>query len=350
MNDTRTSPIHRSMMIAVVLIAVLFGSMFIGLMLSLLGRVQEPQVLLHISIGLATAWLVLVVALCIWVSKLRRALVQPIEQVHRAAQAIARGDYEARVGQLPQKQSEVHLLAAQINSIAERLVFAERTKNEFVSTVSHELRTPLTAIKGWSETLMLSEIPDPDLVHRGLGVIVDETTRLDNLVMQLLDFSRMQANRLALEQEAVDILAELDDVVYFFCEQRAARDGIALQSNTPDVPAPVLGDAARLRQVFINLLDNAFKHTPQGGMITVAAQINHETKRLHVDISDTGCGISAEHLPHITEKFYKAAANTPGSGIGLAVVEEILRAHQATLEFETAPGQGLTVYMTFPLV
>jgi len=350
MKHTRTAPIRRSMMIAVVVIAVLFGVVFMGLMLSLLGLVQEPQVLLHISVGLGAAWLVLVLALCIWVAKLRRALVQPIEQVHQAAQAIAHGDYEARVGQLPKKQNEVHDLAAQINSMAERLAFADRTKNEFISTVSHELRTPLTAIKGWSETLVQHDIPDPVLVRRGLGVIIDETTRLDNLVMQLLDFSRMQEKSLDLQHEAVDILAELDEVVYFFCEQRAARDGIALQSNTPDVPAPVLGDAARLRQVFINLLDNAFKHTPQGGVINVTAEFSTETKHLNVVISDTGCGIAAEHLPHITEKFYKAAANTPGSGIGLAVVEEILRAHHATLEFETAPGQGLSVYMAFPLV
>lgn len=349
MKQPKTISIGRSMIIAVVLIAVLFGCVFIGLMFSLLGREQQPQVLLHISIGLVIAWLVLMIALCLGVSKLRRALLHPIEQVQLAAQAISRGDYNARVGELPKKQSEMHLLAAQINNMAERLAFAERTKNEFISTVSHELRTPLTAIKGWSETLVHNEIPDSDLVRRGLGVIIDETTRLDNLVMQLLDFSRMQENHQTPDHEAVDLLAELDEVVYFFCEQRAARDGISLQSNTPDVPAPVLGDAARLRQVFINLLDNAFKNTPQGGVITVSAQFNNETKHLHVDISDTGCGIAAEHLPHITEKFYKAAANTPGSGIGLAVVEEILRAHRATLEFETAMGQGLSVYMTFPL-
>ncbi|MCL2530565.1 MAG: HAMP domain-containing histidine kinase [Oscillospiraceae bacterium] len=349
MKDNRTKSINRSMAFAVVSIAVLFGCVFIALMLSLLGREQQPQVLLHISIGLAVAWLVLVIALFVCVSKLRRALMQPIEQVQQAAQAIARGDYDVRVGELPKKQSEMHLLAAQINSMAERLALAERTKSEFMSTVSHELRTPLTAIKGWSETLVQNDIPDPVLVRRGLGVIIDETTRLDNLVMQLLDFSRMQESQQAPDHEAVDLLAELDEVVYFFCEQRAARDGISLQSNTPDVPAPVLGDAARLRQVFINLLDNAFKHTPQGGVINVTAQFSTETKHLNVEISDTGCGIAAEHLPHITEKFYKAAANTPGSGIGLAVVEEILRAHHATLEFETAPGQGLSVYMTFPL-
>jgi len=350
MKQPQVAPIRRRMITAVVLIAMLFGSVFMGLALALLGRAIEPQTLLFIGIWLAGAWLVLVIALCIWIGKLRRALVQPIDQVHLAAQAIARGDYDARVENLPHKHSEVHLLAEQINSMAERLAFAERTKNEFISTVSHELRTPLTAIKGWSETLVQSDLPDPSLLHRGLSVIIDETTRLDNLVAQLLDFSRMQANRLALAQEPIDVLAELDDVVYFFCEQRAARDGIALQSNTPDVPAPVLGDGARLRQVFINLLDNAFKHTPQGGVITVVAEFDADMAALHVVISDTGCGIAAEHLPHITEKFYKATANTPGSGIGLAVVEEILRAHNATLEFETAPGQGLSVYMTFPLV
>jgi len=288
-----------------------------------------------------------------------RWIITPIAAVSEAAAAIARGEYDTRV-ELPKVRSEIHRMGVEINNMAEKIAFAERTKLDFVSTISHELRTPLTAIKGWGETLLHSDHPpNEDILRRGLGVIIDESMRLDKLVEELLDFSRIQAGRLVLQKEPVDILAELDEVVYFFCEQRAASDGIALQSSTPEIPAPSLGDPARIRQIFINLLDNAFKHTQQGGAIAVTAGFTPELPKdrppasppefVHITISDSGCGVSEEDLPHLTEKFFKASTDTKGSGIGLAVVEELIKAHNGVLEFESAPGEGLSVHVTFPL-
>jgi len=349
--ETRKSPLFRYLMMGVVVIAGLSGAAMIGLFLFLSSGWR-------VGLALGLGWLGLIGLLVSCTVLLQRRIIRPIAAVNQAAAAIAQGEYSTRIP-LPKTRSELHELSVEMNNMAEKIAFAERTKHEFISTISHELRTPLTAIKGWGETLLHSDLPDDNLLRRGLSVIIDESVRLDNLVEQLLDFSRMQSNRIVLKMEPVDFLAELDEVVYFFCEQRAAQGGIALQSNTPDVPAPGLGDPARIRQIFINLLDNAFKHTPQGGTITVTADFTPQLPKerptttspefVHIIISDTGCGVSEQDLPHLTEKFFKAETGTPGSGIGLAVVEELLKAHEGLLEFESVPGQGLSVYITFPL-
>ena len=250
---------------------------------------------------------------------------------------------------LRRMRGEIAGLNKDIQNMAEKAAFAERAKLDFISTISHELRTPLTAIQGWGETLLQKKDLDSDVTHRGLGIIIEESRRLDRLVEELLDFSHIQSDALVLRRENIDVLAELDDVVFFYRE-RTAREGIELIFNAPEVPAPMAGDPARIRQVFINLLDNAFKHTPQGGSVRIAANCAPEQHELHVVIQDTGCGVDENELPHLTEKFYKSSASTKGSGIGLAVVDEILRAHGCALRLESAAGQGFKVHITFPLL
>ena len=284
-----------------------------------------------------------------------RWIAEPLARVSAGTALIAEGDYAASIP-LPRVRNEIRDLSEDINHMAEKIAFAEKTKMDFISTISHELRTPLTAIKGWGETLLGDT--GGDLTRRGLGVIIEESVRLAKLVEELLDFSRLQSKRLALQKEPIDVLAELDDAVFFFRE-RAARDGVALACNTSEIPAPMLGDPGRIRQVFVNLLDNAFKHTPQGGGITVTSDFTPAPppgqpplvppETLTVTIQDTGCGVSEEDLPHITEKFFKSSTETRGSGIGLAVVEEVLKGHGCTLEFESEVGAGLAVRITFPL-
>ena len=314
---------------------------------------------LRLTLLIGSVWLVMVMALLgltAWICV--RWVIQPIFAAQRAAVSIAQGDYETRIA-LPRERNEIYALSVEMNNMAEKLAFAERTKLDFISPVSHELRTPLTAIKGWGETLQQGGALDGDLVRRGLGIIVGEAARLSHLVDELLDFSRMQSNRLTLRMEPIDVLAELDDVAYIFIE-RAARDGVALNTATSELPAPMMGDPARIRQIFVNLLDNAFKATPQGGTVTVTSDFTPQPpadrpperppELLHITIADTGCGVSEENLPHITEKFFKTSAATKGSGIGLAVVEELIKAHNGALAFESAPGEGLTVCVTFPLM
>ena len=243
-------------------------------------------------------------------------------------------------------KDEIGELCDSINNMAAEISTADRLKNDFISTVSHELRTPLTAIKGWGETILQVSDTDPALTQRGMNVIIDEATRLSGIVEELLDFSRIQNGALSLRIEKMDILAELDETVFAF-KDRATREGVDLVYNAPDLPAPMDGDADRIKQVFVNILDNALKYTKQGGKINVTADVADD--KIKITISDTGCGISAEDLPHIKEKFYKTNMTVHGSGIGLAVADEIVKLHKGTLDIDSVLGEGTTVTLGFDI-
>ena len=179
-----------------------------------------------------------------------------------------------------------------------------------------------------------------------MNVIIDEASRLSGIVEELLDFSRIQNSALKLRIEKMDVLAELDETVFAF-KDRSTREGVDLVYNAPDVPTPIDGDPDRIKQVFVNILDNALKYTNQGGKITVGADVADD--KLTVTVSDTGCGISAEDLPHVKEKFYKANMTVHGSGIGLAVADEIVKLHKGTLDIDSVLGEGTTVTVKFDI-
>ena len=220
-------------------------------------------------------------------------------------------------------------------------------KNDFVSTISHELRTPLTSIKGWGETLMQVGDTDPALMKRGMSVIISEASRLSGMVEELLDFSKIQSNRMNLQLKKIDVLAELDETVFTF-KERAIKDGIEIIYNAPELPAPMEADEDRIRQVFVNIFDNAIKYNYHGGRVIVLAQIVSPTT-LEISISDTGRGISPENLPKVKEKFFKADTTISGSGIGLAVADEIVRLHGGTLNIDSILNEGTTVTITLPI-
>ena len=272
-----------------------------------------------------------------------RSIVNPVTAIGRTAQRIAMGEYDARLQK--RYDDEIGDLCDTINFMAEEISATEKMKNEFLSSVSHELRTPLTAIKGWSETLQAAP-EDRELVSRGLAVIGKEAERLSGLVEELLDFSRMESGHIVLKRQRLDVLAELEETVFLF-RDRAARAGLSLEYSDGEELLPVMGDPARLRQVFVNLLDNAVKYTPRGGRIRVeAAQL---PGRVQVVISDTGVGIAPEELPRVRQKFYQTDPANPGSGIGLALVEEIVRLHGGRMEMDSEPGVGTAVTVLLPV-
>lgn len=273
------------------------------------------------------------------------SIVKPIKEINETTKLIAGGNMDARIDHYLYKD-EIGELCNSINNMAAEISTADRLKNDFISTVSHELRTPLTAIKGWGETILQVSDTDPALTQRGMNVIIDEATRLSGIVEELLDFSRIQNGALSLRIEKMDILAELDETVFAF-KDRATREGVDLVYNAPDLPAPMDGDADRIKQVFVNILDNALKYTKQGGKINVTADVADD--KIKITISDTGCGISAEDLPHVKEKFYKTNMTVHGSGIGLAVADEIVKLHKGTLDIDSVLGEGTTVTLGFDI-
>lgn len=274
-----------------------------------------------------------------------QSIVKPVMQINEAAQKFAHGDFSSRIDS-HHYNDEISELGETVNYMASELSESDRVKNDFISTISHELRTPLTAIKGWGETLLQVGDTDPTLLSKGMQVIIDESSRLTGIVEELLDFSRMQNGKLSMRLEKIDVLAELDDAVFVFRE-RALREGIELIYNVPHLPAPMNGDANRIKQVFVNILDNAFKYTEQGGKVIVVANMIDTT--LEIMVGDTGCGIPEMDLPHVTEKFYRSNVSARGSGIGLAVVDEVVKLHHGALKINSVVGEGTTVSVLLPI-
>ncbi|MEG0614559.1 MAG: HAMP domain-containing sensor histidine kinase [Oscillospiraceae bacterium] len=272
------------------------------------------------------------------------SIVIPVRQINLTAKRFAKGDFAVRIQK--KNDDEIGELCTTINHMADELSNAESMKNEFISSVSHELRTPLTAIKGWAETLN-EMTDDAEMIKKGMKVIGNETDRLSQMVEELLDFSRIQNGRFTLTKTTMDILAELGDAVLIFTE-RAKHDGMQIIYNEPEMLPFVFGDKNRIRQVFINIIDNAIKYSDPGGIISIDARV--ENDKIKIAISDTGCGISAEDLPKVKTKFFKANHTRRGSGIGLAVVNEIVIMHGGEMDIMSEQGVGTTVVILLPTI
>ncbi len=275
-----------------------------------------------------------------------QTIVSPVQKINDTAKLIAEGNYDVRIETDGKEDDEITELARSINTMISEIAVTDKMKNDFISTVSHELRTPLTAIKGWGEMLKELDGEDREISRRGTEVIINESERLSRLVEELLDFSRMQNGNMTLRLEKIDVLAELDEAVFVF-KERSKRDGIEIKYNAPEIPAPMMGDPNRIKQVFVNLLDNAFKYNKQGGLVDVEAIVDDGV--LTINIADTGCGISPEDLPNVKKKFYKANLQVRGSGIGLAVVDEIVKLHNGIIEINSILNVGTTVTVIFPI-
>ena len=271
-----------------------------------------------------------------------KSIVIPVREFRDVAGHYAKGDFGMRIEK--RRDDELGELADAINYMAQELDHSDRMQNEFISSVSHELRTPLTAIKGWSETAL--QMPDdPETVQKAMRVITGETQRLSEMVEELLDFSRIQDGRFVLQKQNCDLLAELEEAVLIYGE-RSKQLGIEIDYNEPQMLPVVHGDPARLRQVFINIIDNAVKYSNEGGKITVKAF--KEGTEIAVTVADNGVGISQEDLPKIKTKFYKANQTRRGSGIGLAVANEIVEMHGGSLTIKSEQGRGTTVKICLP--
>ena len=272
------------------------------------------------------------------------SIVRPVRELSSVARKIALGDLDARID--IQSNTEIGELCDSINYMAGELKEVENMKNDFISSVSHELRTPLTAIRGWAETAKMSIGFDEETVGKGLDVVLKESERLGGLVEELLDFSRMQSGRLPVSFDEFNLGAILGEAADMYRE-------LAKQQNVDLVFMPqtgeiyCMGDSNRIKQVFINVIDNALKYNQSGGQILIEQKV--EDQCIQVSVSDTGVGIAAQDLDRVKEKFYKANKQVRGSGIGLAVADEIIKQHNGLLLVDSTEGVGTTVKIVLPI-
>lgn len=267
----------------------------------------------------------------------------PIETLTYMARKIADGRYGIKTESIP--DNEIGELACRINEMSEKVAIAEKYRTEFISQVSHELRTPLTAIEGWAETIAYDPSLEGDSL-RGINIISKEAERLTGMVTEMLEFARMQDGRFNLRMELIDIAEELEDSIFTYRELLKQAD-IELSYTLPDNDIPLIpGDPERLKQVFLNLLDNAAKHGGDGKKITVA--LKETNNGVIITVRDFGHGVPENELPRIKEKFYKGSSKNRGTGIGLAVSDEIISRHGGRLDIANAEGGGCLVTIYLP--
>ena len=274
-----------------------------------------------------------------------RSIIKPLNEINEVAKKMANGQFSERVEK--RYNDEIGELSDTLNYMAGQIVEATKLKNDFISSISHELRTPLTSIRGWGETILTGGLDDKEETELGLKIIVKETTRLSAMVEELLDFSRIESGRITLHLEPVDIECVLSEIVHMF-RHRGQKDGVTVEYHHPAFVPEIIGDQNRLRQVFINIIDNAIKFTESGNNVCVMIDFTDED--VYIKVTDEGIGISEQDLPNVKEKFFKGTSKKSGSGIGLAVSNEIIKLHNGTFEIDSEVDKGTMIIIRLPIV
>ena len=278
-----------------------------------------------------------------------RGIVVPLGQVERTAAGIARGELDVRLPLTGDPHDEVDRLRGTINQMAEGLEETEKMKNEFISSVSHELRTPLTSIRGWVETLMTLDDPTDENYRKGLEIINNETGRLNNMVEELLDFSRLQTGALALNPAPYPFTASVQAIT-----DRVSR---MVQQNGyqvvfhPAAQVKAIADEQRIAQVVYNLVGNALTYTGEDKTVEIHQEVIGKMVRL--TIHDSGKGIAPEELPLIWNRYYRTQETHKraiiGSGLGLSIVRSILEKHDVPFGVDSKEGEGTSFWFELPL-
>lgn len=275
---------------------------------------------------------------------LANSIVKPLQEVTKVAEKMADGQLKVRSN--IKLEDEIGKLSDTLNYMAEELIKKEQIKSDFISSISHELRTPLTSIKGWAITLKLENLNGNEILLDGLNIIEKESDRLSSMVEDLLDFSKFTSGRVILEKDEFSI----KDTIELISKQLSPR-GISKKIEFKLTIDPsirfMIGDENRIKQVLINILDNAFKFTPEGGLISLNAK--EEENVIILKIEDNGSGIPELDLPHVKEKFYKGKSSQSHSGIGLSICEEIVRLHEGSIDVLSKLNEGTTVIVRLPL-
>lgn len=273
-----------------------------------------------------------------------RKLVEPILKLIDVSEKLAQGDFDAKA-QVTGKD-ELSKLGRTLNFMSENIVRREDMKNEFISSVSHELRTPLTSIKGWAITLQSKEIQnDSDMLNQGLSIIESEGDRLSMMVEDLLDFSRLQSSKFKYDKKNIDIV-ELVKEVHTQLSPRANNEDITFTFTTVYKTLMVYADKNRMKEVFINIIDNAIKFTDKDGNIDILIEVNQD--KISISITDDGEGIKEDEIAYVASKFYKGSSSKSQTGLGLSICEEIIKAHDGNMIIKSKYGSGTSVIVEIP--
>jgi signal transduction histidine kinase len=288
----------------------------------------------------------LIILLAIIISTIiSKTITKPIQHITNISNEMAKGNLSIRAEK--HRNDEIGILADSINHMAEEIQKSEGLKNEFISSVSHELRTPLTSIKGWSITIKNTPLEDKEDIFMGIDIIIEESERLSNMVEELLDFSRLSSNRLQLNKKEFDINNLVKKVLYQL-SFKAEKKGVVFKQFLPDNSIIFFGDINRIKQVLINVIDNAIKFTPSGGeIITCLEQLEHE---ISIKVKDTGIGIAEDEIDQVKQKFVKGknTGDLKGLGLGLAISEEIIKGHKGNLLVNSKQNIGTEIVIIIP--
>ena len=275
--------------------------------------------------------------------KFADSLIEPLSELKIFSNMLARGNYNIKMNKERISDDEIGDLARTFENMAQEIQKSEKLKDEFISSISHELRTPLTSINGWSETLQLDNISKEEL-SMGLNIIQDETQRLIKLVEELLDFSRLSSDRIKLDLEEVNIENLVVSVVNQLRAMAVDKNvRLTFEFMKQDMQL-ISGDKNRLRQILINLIQNAIKFTPKDGNIFVGVnQFDHVTE---IVVRDNGIGISEQNISKVSKKFFQEDFNKAGSGLGLAISDEIIKLHGGKMIIKSKKNEGTEITFT----
>ena len=271
------------------------------------------------------------------------SLIKPLQNLKQFANELAQGNYNIKLKKEQLHNDEIADLVRTFENMAVEIDKSRKLKEEFISSVSHELRTPLTSIKGWSETLAYEGIGKDEL-DLGLGIIQDETERMISLVEDLLDFSRLSSDRIRLQIDMVDVTRLAKSVITQLAVKANEKNITLLTEFKTKEILDIQGDKNRLRQVLINLVQNAIKFTAEGGYVVVMVSQGEEFTTFTV--TDNGVGIKKENLTKVLDKFFQEDYNKSGSGLGLAISNEIVKLHGGKMIIDSEKGVGTTITFT----
>ena len=270
--------------------------------------------------------------------------IVPIKNLTKVGEKLAQGDFKVKASE--DGKNEISELGQTLNYMSENIVKREDMKNEFISSVSHELRTPLTSIKGWAITLQAKEIQkNEDMLNQGLTIIENEGERLSLMVEDLLNFSRLSSTSFQYEKEDLNIV-EIAKEVYQQLYPRSLNEKINFDFKTAYEEIIVNCDKNRMKEVFINIIDNAMKFTPKDGHIDIF--ISKEDENVNIEVKDDGEGIKEDEISFVSSKFFKGSSSKSQTGLGLSICEEIVKAHDGKLVIKSKYTVGTSVIVVLP--